>query len=439
MKTKILSVFVILATLLSLTTLAQAKNESQPLGSTPFFVPDMTEAVFGEDLVVPEGVEALAAMPERIPFWVDLVDGELVPNDGAGVYVAVLDTGLVSQWPFFFSQASIAWELGKGFTHDLYWDDVVGDVMIGPLRDDRGFITGLASGHGTHVTSTIVGYNVNNLYWVKGVAPRATIIPVLVLDAWEVATPYGPVRLSGGTDEMISAGIHYVADLSETLDGPVVINMSLGGPDRSAMIEEAVDYAISKGVLVVASAGNEGTDGMGYPGGLPQVISTGAGGWADMFNMGWQADVPEKLNSKDSLGNNWQIYLEDFSSRPNKDLGQKKPDLDLSAPGAWIVGPYRPAFSTSLSYYYVSGTSMAAPHVTAIAALVLQSYPDLTQAQMEKILVNAAHGLPFAADDAIVAYPFEEPYYYTAIWNGGDYGAGFLQADAALVAAAKGR
>lgn len=439
MKAKIFSAFVILVTLLSVATIAQAKHEPQPLGSTPFFVPDMTEAIFGEELVVTEGVDALAAMPERTPFWVDLVDGELVSNDGSGVYVAVLDTGLVSQWPFFFSQANIAWELGKGFSHDIYWDDTVGDIMIGPLRDDRGFITGLASGHGTHVTSTIVGFNVNNLYWVRGVAPQATIIPVLVMDAWDVPTPYGNIPLSGGTDEMVAAGIYYVADLAETLDGPVVINMSLGGPDRSAMIEAAVNYAISKGVIVVASAGNEGTDGMGYPGGLPQVISTGAAGWAEMFNFGWQADVPEKLNSRDGLGNNSQIYLEDFSSRPNKELGQKKPDLDLSAPGAWIVGPYRPAFSSDLSYYYVSGTSMSAPHVTAIAALVLQSYPDLTQTQIEKILVGAAHGIPFAADDAIVAYPFAEPYYYTATWSGGDYGAGFLQADEALIEAGKGK
>ncbi len=82
---------------------------------------------------------------------------------------------------------------------------------------------------------------------------------------------------------MIAAGITYVADLAESLDGPVVINMSLGGPGRSPMIEAAVDYAIEKGVIVVASAGNEGSDGMGYPGGLSQIISAGAAGWADFW------------------------------------------------------------------------------------------------------------------------------------------------------------
>jgi subtilisin family serine protease len=431
MKTKVLSVIFILVLVVSMVSVAQAKNEKKPIDSVSFFAPDMTDAQFAEAVAQTE--MAATALEERTPFWVDLVDREKTTNDGSGVYVAVLDTGLVAEWPFFFSQANIAWELGKGFTHDFYWDDAEGDIMIGPLRDDRGYITDLASGHGTHVTSTIVGFNVNNLYWVKGVAPKVTIIPVLVLDAWEVATPFGAVRLSGGTDEMIAAGIYYIANLASSLDGPVVINMSLGGPDRSVIIEEAVNYAISKGVIIVASAGNEGYDGMGYPGGLPQVISAGAAGWAEMFVMGWRADVPEALNSKDGFGNNWQIYLEDFSSRPNKYLGQKNKDLDVTAPGAWIVGPYRPDFSSDLSYYYVSGTSMAAPHVSAISSLVLQSAPLLNQAAVESILVNAAQGIPFSADDAIVAYPFEEPYFYPAIWGGGDYGAGLLQADEALI------
>jgi subtilisin family serine protease len=154
-----------------------------------------------------------------------------------------------------------------------------------------------------------------------------------------------------------------------------------------------------------------------------------------MFNQGWYADVPEKLNSRDSLGNNSQHYLEDFSSRPNKYLDQKTQDLDVTAPGAWIVGPYRPAFSDALAYYYVSGTSMAAPHVSAIASLVLESKPLLMQAQMEKILSLGASGLPFSADDAIVAYPYVAEGYYFATWDGGDYGAGLLRADAALKSA----
>ena len=394
------------------------------------YVPDMTDARFAEAAEVSS--QPLNGLPGVMPFWTDLVNTESVGESGDGVYVAVLDTGLLPSWPFFFSEANIAWELGKGFTHDIYWDDGLNDVVIGPLKDDRGFITNYASGHGTHVASTVVGFNYNNLSWINGVAPKATIIPVLVLDAWVVDTPDGLIGLSGGTDEMIAAGIYYVADLAETLDGPVVINMSLGGPGRSQMIESAVDYAISRGVVVVASAGNNGSNGMGYPGGLEQIISAGAAGWASMFLYGWTANVPEKLNKSDALGNNWQIYLEDFSSRPNKYLDQKHQDLDVSAPGAWIVGPYKSPFSSSVGYFFLSGTSMAAPHVSGMAALILEDYPDTMQWDMEFVLELAAAGLPLPASDAIVAFPFEEPGYYTATWDGGDFGSGYLRADQAI-------
>jgi len=134
----------------------------------------------------------------------------------------------------------------------------------------------------------------------------------------------GPLRLTGGTDPMVAYGIWYVADLAETLDGPVIISMSLGGPEPSPMIEAAIDYAISKGVVVVASAGNEGYAGMGWPGAYPQVISCAMAGWTEQWFVGfWYDDVPEELNTPDVWGNNWQIYLDEISSRPNKTLGQK--------------------------------------------------------------------------------------------------------------------
>jgi subtilisin family serine protease len=377
-----------------------------------------------------ESTEAMNAIPQVTPFWVDMVDADFVANDGEGVYVAVLDTGLLSLWPFFFSQANIAWELGKGFTHDMWWDD---GFWMGDLRDDRGFITDdfMGSGHGTHVTSTIVGFNYNDLFWVRGVAPKATIIPVLVLDAWAVPYPGGTGYFAGGTNEMVSAGIMYVADLAETLDGPVIISMSLGGGSPSPMIEAAIDYAISNGVIVVASAGNEGYDGMGWPGAYPQVISTGMAGWTEQFVWtNWLSDVPEQLNTPDYWGNNWQVFLDDISSRPNMDLGQKSFHLDVSTPGAAIVGPYKPYFSYNLGYYYLWGTSMAAPHTSGISALILESYPTLTQGAMESILKNAAHQLPIPSDGSIVFDPWYGVYHFN--WFGNDWGSGFLQADTAI-------
>ena len=387
---------------------------------------------------------AESSLPVSTPFWVDLVDAEDIANDGEGIYIAVLDTGLVSLWPFFFSEASdnIAWEYGMGYTHDVFYVGSGGnwteEFSYGPLRDDRGFITDdfMGSGHGTHVTSTIIGWNYNNIFWCRGVAPKATIIPVLVLDAWMVPYPGGTEYFTGGTDEMVSAGIYYIADLADSLDGPVIISMSLGGPTPAPMIEEAVDYAIDKGVIIVASAGNSGDAGMGWPGAYPQVISCGMAGWTEQFTVGgwWLADVPEKLNSEDSWGNNHQLFLDYMSSRPNKDLDQKSFHLDVTTPGCAIVGPYKSYFAYNLGYYYLWGTSMAAPHVSSIAAIVLGDHPEYTQSKMEKTLKIAAAGLPLPSDGALaIDFPPDYLYYFT--WGGTDYGAGFLQADAALKAA----
>jgi subtilisin family serine protease len=379
-----------------------------------------------------ETMEASDGLPEVTSFNLDMIDAD-VPEDGEGVYVAVLDTGLLDVWPFFFSQANIAWWLGKGFSHDIYWDDDLG-IVVGPLDDTRGFITKIpeGSGHGTHVTSTIVGYNFNNLFWVRGVAPKATIIPVLVLDAWLVPTPYGTLYFRGGTDEMVSAGIYYVADLADQLDGRVIISMSLGGEDPSPMIEKAINYAIKKDVIVVVAAGNAGYAGMDYPGAYPQVISCAMAGWTEQFVSSWLGDVPEELNTPDYWGNNWHLFLDEISGRPNKDLKQRNWHLDVATPGAAVVGPHKPYMypREEIGYYYAWGTSMATPHVSGMAALVLQSYPKIRQETMEDILKTAAAGLPMPSDGAWVYDPWYGVYHFE--WFGIDWGNGFLQADRAL-------
>ncbi|MGA1819962.1 MAG: S8 family peptidase [Thermoplasmatota archaeon] len=417
------------------------------------------------------------------PSWVDLVDAEQVTCDGEGVYIAVLDTGLLTGAPYRFEGANIAWDLGAGFSHDITWNPSKNEFDWSDVTTDRGFWTNeIGSGHGTHVTSTIVGYRYGD-DWVRGVAPKATIIPVLVLDTWLVPCPdedYGNeewlveenggyVLFDGGSWEMVAAGINYIADLSEELDGPVIISMSLGGPTTTKIITDAINYAISKGVIIIASAGNSGPEGIGYPAAYPQVISVAAGGWTE--NWGpfdsshypdwdfWMRDVPENLKTTDMWNNTGHIFLEDFSSRVNKSRGQKNSYLDVTDPGTWVLGPYKPGIywtgstyaNPGPNFYYVSGTSMACPHTSAIASMVLQkcmnddggrqnsASSSTNQKRMENVLKVAAavHWVP--NNGAWVSwhpwmYYYNPPdgiWYYT--WNRVDWGKGWLTADNALL------
>jgi len=78
---------------------------------------------------------------------------------------------------------------------------------------------------------------------------------------------------------MVAAGILYATELKLKGHSPMIISMSIGGPEPSDIIEDAIEYAIESGVIVVAAAGNDGLKGMDWPGAYPQVISVGACGW----------------------------------------------------------------------------------------------------------------------------------------------------------------
>jgi subtilisin family serine protease len=325
-----------------------------------------------------------------------------VPQDGAGVYVAVLDTGLLDSWRQYFPDERIAEEYAISFGG--------GGSEAATVSDQPNKWEHDTDSHGTHVTSTILGYSLYGTP-IAGVAPMATVIPVKVLN-----------QNGGGWSSVVAQGIMYVAELKEgpLADFPVVINMSLGGPVLDALEKAAVDYAISKGVIIVASAGNEGEAGMGYPGGYAPVISVAAAGWAGEWTAGgwWNGlDVADPTNIED-------FYIVDFSSRELP--GQ---DLDVAAPGSWIVGPYQ-LNSGQLSYFYLGGTSMASPHVAGTVALMAQKFPGLTAAQAEAILEGTATAM--APGSLTVADPTYGTFTYT--WGADATGAGLVDAAAALAA-----
>jgi subtilisin family serine protease len=328
-----------------------------------------------------------------------------VGYDGTGVYVAVLDTGLLDSWRQYFPQERIASQYGIAFGGG---GGEVGSVSSQPNKWEHD-----QNSHGTHVTSTILGYQfgVNE---INGVAPKATVIPVKVLN-----------QNGSGWSSVIARGIVYVADLKTgPLEGaPVVINMSLGGSRLDPVEKAAIDYAIGKGVLIVASAGNAGTRGMGYPGAYAPVISVAASGWIGEWYPSAASNWWYALNVGDPI-NPADFYITDFSSRQL--AGQ---DLDVAAPGSWILGPYQ-VNSGQTSYYFLGGTSMASPHVAGIVALMAQKRPALGQSQAESLLVGSA---TYLAPGCRNVY---EPAgtVATYCWDADATGAGLVTADAALAA-----
>jgi subtilisin family serine protease len=336
--------------------------------------------------------------------------GRTVGFDGTGVYVAILDTGLLPTWREYFPEERIAEEYAKAYGGG---GGDQGNVSEQPNKweDDT-------HSHGTHVTSTVIGYSLNGTP-INGVAPKATIIPVKVLN-----------QNGSAWSSVIAEGILYVAALKAgpLAGSPIVINMSLGGPSLEAVEKAAIDYAVGKGVILVASAGNRGTAGMGFPGGYGPVISAAASGWVGEWkscrpgvpvNTWWNAcDVADPNTASD-------FYITDFSSREK--AGQ---DLDVAAPGSWVVGPFQ-LNQGHTSYFFLGGTSMASPHVAGIVALMAQKTPGLTAAQAEATLEGTALPLPAGSRDIID--PFVGP--TTVSWGADATGAGLATADAALAGA----
>ncbi|MEO8607223.1 MAG: S8 family serine peptidase, partial [Chloroflexota bacterium] len=168
-------------------------------------------------------------------------------------------------------------------------------------------------GHGCAV-SGIIAANSNNGLGIAGVAPNTAIMPLRVLDGSGI-----------GRYSNVAAAIVYAVD-----NGAQVINMSLGGPNPSSILQDAVNYADAHGVTVIAAAGNAGTAQAYYPAAYPPVVAVG------------------------SVDQNLQRSA--FSNYG--------PDVDLYAPGSNIM-------TTSLdgSFQTYSGTSVAAPYVTGVWAL----------------------------------------------------------------------
>lgn len=276
-------------------------------------------------------------------------------SKGKGVVVAVIDTGIAYENYGRFHRvpdlAGAHFAPGYDFVNDTQHPD-----------DDQG--------HGTHVAGTIAQAT-NNRIGVAGIAPLATLMPVKVLNAQGM-----------GNSADIADAIRWAAD-----HGAKVINLSLGGGMYSSVMANAVKYANKKGVTVVAAAGNTGRGKVEYPAAYPSVIAVGAVG----------------PNGKKAQYSSWGEALDLVAPGGDKSQGPEGGILQNTIDGR---DPSRSVFAA------YQGTSMAAPHVAGVAAL-LYAAGAKSPAQVEQALYQGVHRIGGTA------------------WSA-QYGHGLLDAEGAL-------
>jgi len=268
-------------------------------------------------------------------------------SPGAPVIVATTDTGVDISHPelagrVWVNTGEIAAN-GVDDDHDGYVDDVNGWDF---RNNDAGVFDGAAvDAHGTHVAGTIAASRDNGV-GIAGLSSTARLMPVKFME-----------DASGGTFMNGVLAIQYAVD-----HGARVINASWGSPSYWQPVCDAVQAAVNRGVLFVAAAGNDGWDegtGVSYPAACPSagIVSVAA------------------TTSTDDLAA--------FSNRGAT-------NVDLGAPGESIY-----SLAPGSGYSWKSGTSMAAPHVAGVAAMLLGRHPSLGVADLKSLLMDT--GVPVAA------------------------------------------
>ena len=275
---------------------------------------------------------ALAGAGESVPFrdqalaWLGVADDNA--DWGRGVRIAVLDTGIGTH-PALAGTAISSLNLQASIRSDDEW-------------------------HGTAVAAILAGSDPRH----PGVAPGSDLLGIRVLGT------------DGGNAFTVAEGIYRAVD-----GGARIINLCLGTRGDNAILAEAVGYAQSQGVLLIAAAGNDGTQGVQYPARYPGVLAVGA----------------VDARGEHSPFSNWGA-------------------VDLVAPGEGVATAY-----SGDQLALISGTSMATPFVAGMAAALMARDPDLTADQIRELLGSVARdGGP----------PGDDPY----------YGAGLLDAARSIAA-----
>lgn len=324
------------------------KRVSKLRNSARFFGCALIAAIFCSYLTVEKVLASPTINSQGKDFAFDELWGLQVSNisevwpisTGSGVVVAVIDSG-------------------SGPNPDLNLNLLPGKTIF------RGRITDSANdvdtvGHGTHVAG-IIAAQFNNDIGIAGVAPNARILPIRVLDEG-----------GNGSESDLALAIRFAAD-----NGARVINLSLGGSTQTPALQSALEYSASKGILVIAAAGNAGpTAGATYPAGNDLTLAVTA--------------VDQALNSPS--------------------FAQRGSYIDVSAPGVNICSTIRSDVSVSITrkcaganepYINMSGTSMAAAFVSGVAALVLSARPNFAAQQVREVIIATARDIGTPGRDEI--------------------------------------
>ncbi len=276
-------------------------------------------------------------------------------STGADVIVAIVDTGIAYE---NYGNFVLAPDLAG--THFVKGYDFVNNDDH--ANDDNS--------HGTHVAGT-VAQSTNNAIGVAGIAYNASLMPVKVLN-----------KKGSGTYTAIANGIYFAAE-----NGADVINMSLGGPYPSTLLENALANAHSNGVTIVAAAGNDGTGTVSYPAAYDEyVIAVGA----------------TRVDKTLAYYSNWGSRLDLVA--PGGDV-----NVDQNGDGykdGILQNTFNPTTKvvSDFGYYFFQGTSMASPHVAGVAALVIAKGIANNPAGVQAVLQTTALDLGAEGRDDLYGY-----------------------------------